>query len=144
TSIHHMLLSALGVYVLTTSPPRSTLFPYTTLFRSTIDAVIRCRESVFFCTVQHVHYDARALGEAGLRQPDECGLLRIVGQHRFRDWLFGAKLKVCGGKKRLLERRRSCSIDGRECSTQRCHVDQGEILGLEIVERGRCDLLNRR
>src|SRR5690606_40205562 len=91
-----------------------------------------------------VHYDARALGEAGLRQPDECGLLRIVGQHRFRDWLFGAKLKVCGGKKRLLERRRSCSIDGRECSTQRCHVDQGEILGLEIVERGRCDLLNRR
>src|SRR3989454_10400005 len=76
-------------------PPRSTLFPYTTLFRSLVQAVRRPR-LIFGVTHNYTGYplvrQAREMVAAG-----ELGPIRVVQVEYVQDWLT-TKLEDTGHK----------------------------------------------
>src|SRR3989441_3249467 len=62
-------------------PPRSTLFPYTTLFRSVIDTNLR---SAFLCTKAALRHMMRARWGRIVNVASIAGLLGTAGQANYR------------------------------------------------------------
>src|SRR2546425_11092179 len=75
-------------------PPRSTLFPYTTLFRSFVEA----GEGLRGAAEAHQRVPALVPGRAAGRVPGERGLLRGEGVGKASQGLEGATLVGPGGR----------------------------------------------
>src|SRR5436190_18234697 len=106
-------------------PPRSTLFPYTTLFRSDVDVLTRLDSRPILRAVKFVHLECGDRGALVLREVDRLTRGHDVRPIAGTDVVARSRFEPAGRRQKSIDRADSCAL-GAPAQNHRLIVGIGQ------------------